>query len=46
VFCGSVYVERRAANAESPSRKLERIQRRLERKQRQLERKQSRRADQ
>jgi len=46
VFCGSVYTERRAATAESPSRKLERTQRRLERKQRQLERKQSRRADQ
>jgi hypothetical protein len=46
VFCGSVYVKRRAATAESPSRKLERTQRQLERKQKQLERKQSRRPGQ
>ncbi|MCW2914593.1 MAG: hypothetical protein JWN52_2661 [Actinomycetia bacterium] len=41
-FCGTVYVERRSANAETPNPKLKRAQRRLERKQRQLERKQSR----
>jgi hypothetical protein len=40
VFCGSVHVERRAATAESPSRKLERTQRRLERKRQQREREQ------
>jgi hypothetical protein len=38
VFCGSVDVERRAANAQTPNPKLKRAQRRLERKQRQLER--------
>src|ERR1035437_7560606 len=41
-FCGTVYVERRSANAETPNPKLKRAQRRLERKKRQLERKQSR----
>ncbi|MEP7024622.1 MAG: hypothetical protein ABJB47_12645, partial [Actinomycetota bacterium] len=39
-FCGSVYVERRAAGMAALSPKAERAQRRLDRKQRQLERKQ------
>jgi hypothetical protein len=38
-FCGTVYVERRSANAETPNPELKRARRRLERKQRQLERK-------
>ncbi len=42
VFCGSVEVERRSANAETPDPRLKRARRRLERKQRQLERKQPR----
>jgi hypothetical protein len=42
VFCGSVHVERRSANAETPGPKLRRAQRQLERKQRQREREQSR----
>ena len=41
-FCGTVYVKRRSANAETPNPKLKSAQRRLEGKQRQLERKQSR----
>ena len=41
-FCGTVYVERRSANAQTPNPKLKRARRRLERKQRQLERNQSR----
>jgi hypothetical protein len=42
VFCGSVEVERRSANAETSTPKPKRARRRLERKQRQLERKQPR----
>ena len=42
VFCGSVKVERRSADAETPNPTLKRAQRRLERKQKKLERKQSR----
>jgi Domain of unknown function (DUF1707)/Cell wall-active antibiotics response 4TMS YvqF len=38
-FCGSVEVERRSADAETPDPKLERARRRLERKRRQRERK-------
>jgi hypothetical protein len=41
-LCGSVQVQRRAADAETPDPRLERARRRLERKQRQRERKQSR----
>jgi len=41
-FCGTVYVERRSAQAETPNLTLRRARRRLERKQRQLERKQPR----